>query len=161
VQAAPKKPVYVGVHVCAGCHSAQSMGDQYSKWLHSKHSQAYAVLARPDSLEIAKLSGLRTLPQDSAICLGCHGTAWDTEDWQKDETFHMEEGVQCEGCHGPGSEYASAEVMKDRQAAMKAGLQMPDRDFCLNCHIEKGSHVAVLKRPPVDIKMGWESVLHP
>ena len=161
VQAAPKKPVYVGVHVCAGCHSAQSIGDQYSKWLHSKHSQAYAVLARPDSLEIAKLSGLRTLPQDSAICLGCHGTAWDTEDWQKDETFHMEEGVQCEGCHGPGSEYASAEVMKDRQAAMKAGLQMPDRDFCLNCHIENGSHVAVLKRPPVDIKMGWESVLHP
>jgi YVTN family beta-propeller protein len=161
VDAAPKKPVYVGVQVCAGCHAAPGMGNQYSKWLHSKHSQAYAVLARPDSFEIAKLSGLRTVPQESAICLGCHGTAWHAEDWQKDDTFHIEEGVQCEGCHGPGSEYASADVMKDRMAAMKAGLQMPDRDSCMNCHVEKGSHVAVLKRPPVDLKAGWESLLHP
>ena len=160
VDAAPKKPVYVGVQVCAGCHAAPGMGNQYSKWLHSKHSQAYAVLARPDSFEIAKLSGLRTVPQESAICLGCHGTAWHAEDWQKDDTFHIEEGVQCEGCHGPGSEYASADVMKDRKAAMMAGLQMPDRDSCLSCHIEKGSHVAVLKRPPVDLKAGWESLLH-
>lgn len=161
VDAAQKKPVYVGVQVCAGCHAASGMGDQYSKWLHSKHSQAYAVLARPDSYEIAKLSGLRTVPQESAICLGCHGTAWHAEDWQKDETFHIEEGVQCEGCHGPGSEYASAEVMKNRQAAMMAGLQMPSQDSCMNCHLEKGSHVAVLKRAPVEMKAGWESLLHP
>jgi YVTN family beta-propeller protein len=160
-QAARKKPVYVGARVCARCHAAQGMGNQYSKWFHSKHSQAYAVLARPEALEIAKLSGLRTMPQDSAICLGCHATAWDAENWQKDETFHMEDGVQCEGCHGPGSEYVSAEVMKDSQAAMMAGLQMPDRNFCLNCHLEKGSHVAVLKHPPVDMKMGWDKLLHP
>ena len=161
LHAAPKKPVYVGVRVCAGCHAAGSMGDQYSQWLHSRHSQAYALLARPESLEIAKLSGLRTLPQESAICLGCHATAWHAEEWEKDETFHIEDGVQCEGCHGPGSEYASTAVMKDRQAAMMAGLQMPTRDFCVNCHVEKGSHLAILKRPPVDVKQGWETLKHP
>ena len=107
LQAAPKKPVYVGVRVCAGCHSAAGIGGQYGKWLHSKHSAAYAVLAKPEGLEMAKLSGLRTLPQESAICLGCHATAGHAEDWEKDETFHIEDGVQCEGCHGPGSEYAS------------------------------------------------------
>ncbi|MGO9616520.1 MAG: cytochrome c family protein, partial [Bryobacteraceae bacterium] len=120
--AAPKKPVYVGARVCAGCHSAASMGSQYGKWLLSKHSAAYAVLAKPEGPEIAKLSGLRTLPQDSAICLGCHATAWSAEEWEKDATFHIEDGVQCELCHGPGSEYASIEVMKDRKAAMMAGL---------------------------------------
>src|SRR5450756_1550770 len=79
----------------------------------------------------------------------------------RDETFHIEDGVQCEGCHGPGSEYASLEVMKDRQVAMKAGLRMPDQEFCVNCHIEKGTHVAVLKQPPLDVKKGWELLLHP
>lgn len=159
--AAPKKPVYVGVRVCAGCHTGVKIGNQYSIWLHSKHSQAYAVLAKPEGLEMAKLSGLRTLPQDSAICLGCHATSWNAEEWEKDATFHIEDGVQCEGCHGPGSEYASLEVMKDRQAAMKAGLRLPDRDYCVNCHIEKGSHVAVTKRPPVDLEKGWQQLFHP
>ncbi len=161
LQAAPKTPVYVGVRVCAGCHTAASMGGQYGKWLHSGHSAAYAVLAKPEGVEMARLSGLRTLPQDSAICLGCHATAWNSEDWEKDATFHIEDGVQCEGCHGPGSEYASLEVMKDRQAAMKAGLRMPDRDFCINCHVEKGSHVAVLKQPPLDMKKSWDRLFHP
>ncbi len=160
-QAAPKKPIYVGARVCAGCHSSGGIGNQYSKWLHSKHSLAYAVLAEPESPEIAKISGLRMPPQESAICLGCHATAWHAEDWEKDETFHIEDGVQCERCHGPGSEYASMEVMKNREAAMMAGLQMPNRESCVDCHIEKGSHLAVLKRPPTDIKKGWDLLLHP
>ncbi len=161
LQAAPKKPIYVGARVCAGCHTSGGIGNQYSKWLHSKHSLAYAVLAEPESPEITKLSGLRTSPQESAICLGCHATAWHAEDWEKDETFHIEDGVQCERCHGPGSEYASMEVMKNREAAMMAGLQMPDRESCIDCHIEKGTHVAVLKRPPTDVKKGWDLLLHP
>jgi len=161
VHAAPRKPVYVGAGVCANCHSAQTMGNQYSKWLHSKHSQAYATLARPESLEIAKLSGLRTMPEESAVCLGCHSTGWSAEVWEKDPTFRLQDGIQCEGCHGPGSEYASMEVMKNRDAAMKAGLRMPDREFCDNCHLEKGSHVAVLKHPPIDMKAGWGNIAHP
>jgi len=40
--AAPKKPVYVGVRECAACHGGMRIGNQYSQWLHSKHSQAYA-----------------------------------------------------------------------------------------------------------------------
>jgi YVTN family beta-propeller protein len=161
VHAAPKKPVYIGARLCAECHSVGSIGNQYSRWLQSRHSKAYSQLAKPEALEIAKLSGLRTPPQESAICLGCHATAWHGEEWEKDPSFHIEDGVQCERCHGPGSEYASAEVMRDRAAAMKAGLQLPTREFCLDCHKEKGSHVAVLKRPPVDLQKGWEKVKHP
>jgi YVTN family beta-propeller protein len=159
--AAPKKPVYVGARACAACHGARSMGDQYSQWLHSKHSRAWAALARPESREITKLSGLRDIePQQSVICLGCHATAAHTEDWERDPDFHIEEGVQCEACHGPGSEYMTESVMRDRQAAMKAGLLMPTERECVNCHLEKGSHIAVLHGAQFDFKKAWESVKH-
>ncbi len=158
---APKKPVYVGARACAACHGARSMGGQYSLWLHSKHSQAWASLARPESREITKLSGLRDIePQQSVVCLGCHATAAHTEDWERDTGFRIEEGVQCEACHGPGSEYMTENVMRDRQAAMKAGLLMPTERECINCHLEKGSHIAVLRTPPFDLKKGLEMVKH-
>ena len=160
--AAPKKPVYVGVRECAACHGGMRIGNQYSQWLHSKHSQAYAALARPESREIAKISGLlRQEPQQAPICLGCHATAAHTEDWERDPDFRFQDGVQCEACHGPGSEYMAESVMRDPEAAMKAGLRMPGEQECRNCHIEKGSHTAVLHSPQYDFKKALETIRHP
>ena len=159
--AAPKQPVYVGARACGACHSGKGMGNQYGMWLHSKHSRAYAALARPESKQIAAISGLRQAPQEAPICLGCHATAYNSEEWEKDDTFHIEDGVQCEVCHGPGSEYMSEAVMRNKDEAMKAGLRMPDERFCMGCHIEKGTHVAVLKSPPVDIKKSRAILAHP
>jgi YVTN family beta-propeller protein len=161
VSAAPKKPVYIGARACGACHAGQGMGNQYSLWLHSKHSQAWAALSRPESRQIAAISGLRERPQEAAICLGCHATAYNAEPWEKDDTFRTEDGVQCERCHGPGSEYATAAVMSDRKAAMAAGLRMPTEDDCINCHIEKGSHLAVLKITQPDIRKRLQEVAHP
>ncbi|MBM3748682.1 MAG: hypothetical protein FJW34_23140, partial [Acidobacteria bacterium] len=156
-----KKPVYVGARVCGGCHTGKAIGNQYALWLHSAHSRAWAVLARPEAQEIAKISGLRQKPQEAAICLGCHATAAYAEDWEKDETFRPEDGVQCERCHGPGSEYMTEEVMRDREAARKAGLMMPGEQECRTCHIERGSHTAVLLSPPVDVRKGLAKIAHP
>jgi YVTN family beta-propeller protein len=119
------------------------------------------VLARPEALQIAAISGLRQKPQEAAICLGCHATASTAEDWEKDDTFRIEDGVQCEGCHGPGSEYATESVMRDRQAALKAGLAMPGERECMNCHAERGSHTAVLRIPIIDFKKGMAQIAHP
>ena len=129
-----KHPVYVGVKVCASCHQGEGMGHQFSKWLASRHAQAYAVLSKPDAKKIAELSGIPQEPQESAMCLGCHATGARAEEWEKDETFFAEDGVQCEKCHGPGSEYMNAAVMSNRQAAEKAGLMMPTTDDCMGCH---------------------------
>ncbi len=115
-QGTPKRPVYVGARVCGQCHAGQGMGNQYSLWLHSKHSLAWSGLARPEAKEIAAISGIRQDPQESAICLGCHAPAGLAEDWEKDDTFQLEDGVQCEACHGPGSEYMDEEVMRNRDA---------------------------------------------
>ena len=80
----------------------------------------------PEAKEIARLSGIPLEPRDSSMCLGCHATAADTEEWERDPTFQIEDGVQCERCHGPGSEYMAEEVMRDREAAVKAGTRGVD-----------------------------------
>ncbi len=156
-----KHPVYVGVKVCAKCHQGEGTGHQFSKWLTSKHASAYAVLAEPEAKKIAELSGIPQEPQESPTCLGCHATGAHVEDWEKDETFHIEDGVQCEKCHGPGSEYMDAAVMMDSQAAMKAGLVMPTMRDCMGCHQVKGSHVAIHKLPKLDIKQALSDIAHP
>ena len=156
----PKHPVYVGVRVCASCHQGKGMGHPQCRWLLSKHSRAYASLAEPESKAIARLSGIPQEPQEAAVCLGCHATGAEAEDWEKDDTFHVEDGVQCEKCHGPGSEYMDEQVMRDRKAAMRAGLLMPTMDDCMACHRSKGSHVAVLKRPELDRAEAWKSIDH-
>ncbi len=156
-----RQPVYVGARVCARCHDGPGAGHQFSLWLLSKHSMAYAALARPEAKKIAELSGIRLDPQDSFTCLGCHSSGAQAEDWEKDATFRVEDGVQCETCHGPGSEYIAADVMADREAAMAAGLRRPNRDTCLRCHKPKGTHVAVLRSPQLDVGEAMARIAHP
>jgi YVTN family beta-propeller protein len=156
-----RHPVYVGARVCARCHDGPQAGHQFSLWLLAKHSMAYATLAMPESKEIAELSGIRLDPQESFTCLGCHSSGAQAEAWEKDDTFRVEDGVQCETCHGPGSEYIDADVMADREAAMAAGLRTPNRDTCLRCHKTKGTHVAVLASPQLDIDEAMRRIAHP
>lgn len=154
------EPYYVGARVCATCHKGEGMGHQYSKWLLSKHARAYASLAMPEAKKIAELSGITEIPQEAALCLGCHSTGAEAEEWERDETFFVEDGVQCEKCHGPGSEYMDAETMSDPEAAMMAGLKKPNKDFCMVCHNEKGSHVAVHNRPLLDLDEALLQIAH-
>jgi YVTN family beta-propeller protein len=158
---AKKQPIYMGVRTCAVCHDGAGMGHQCSLWMLSKHAQAYAVLAKPESREIARLSGIPQEPQESPTCLGCHATGAHAEDWEKDDGFRVQDGVQCEKCHGRGSEYMDAETMKDRAKAVAAGLHLPTMEDCLVCHREKGSHVAVHKLPALDVPQGLKMIAHP
>lgn len=47
---------------------------------------------------------------------------------------HKENGLDCEGCHGNGADYKPRKIMKDRAAAVKAGLIMPGVAACKKCH---------------------------
>lgn len=156
-----KQPIFIGAQACGRCHDGPEMGHQFSKWRLSAHAKAYAVLALPESREILRLSGITEEPQKAKLCLGCHATAADAENWEKAEGFHLEDGLQCEVCHGPGSEYSPADIMNDRMKAMMHGLTMPKKDDCLLCHRAKGSHDAVLKKKPFDLEMAWQAIAHP
>jgi YVTN family beta-propeller protein len=154
-----RHPVYVGVRQCAECHRGKGMGSQFSKWLHSKHSQAYASLSKPESAIIAQYSGVPEAPEASVICLGCHATGAHAEEWEKDDTFFVEDGVQCEKCHGPGSEYM--EVMSDPVASAKAGLIMPTLKDCVSCHQDKSSHLLANISTEMGPEERMELIAHP
>jgi hypothetical protein len=42
--------------------------------------------------------------------------------------------LDCESCHGPGSEYKSLAIMKDPEKAKAAGMVIPTATFCATCH---------------------------
>lgn len=155
-----KHPIYVGASECAKCHDGAKFGYQQCLMMLHAHSKAYATLASPEAKEIARLSGIPQEPQEAPMCLGCHATAAEAEEWELDATFHIEDGVQCEKCHGPGSEYMDEEIMTNPDAARAAGLIMPKKNDCLNCHKVKGSHVAVLKAKKYDVDKAWELLKH-
>ena len=110
-------PAYEGGRSgCRRCHL-----QEYRAWERTPHANA-----------------LETLPEESrtdANCVKCHTTGYgqptgftniaDTPDLA---------GIGCEGCHGPGSLYKEKEVMESRDAAVAAGLRIPNEQTCLGCH---------------------------
>ena len=156
-----KEPIYLGAEACGKCHDGPQMGHQFSKWRLTPHAKAYAALSMPEAKEITKLSGITEEPHKAKMCLGCHATASEEEDWQRGEEFHLEDGLQCEACHGPGSEYATEEIMKDKSRAMANGLRIYTRENCMICHRAKGSHEAVLKRKPFNLDYALLTIAHP
>jgi YVTN family beta-propeller protein len=152
---------YIGVAGCRRCHDGDEGRSGFGAWYLSAHARAYAALSMPQAEEIARLSGIDTDVFASPICLGCHSTAPDAEAWELDPSFFREDGVQCELCHGPGSDYADARTMADPAAARRAGLSIPGKTFCMRCHQPKGSHQAVLKVKEFDYESFLKRIRHP
>ena len=125
---------YVGVAKCSMCHKAEAKGNQFGVWTKSAHAKAFEVLAGEKALKIAKDKGLAKAPQESDECLKCHVTGWGKPAAAFEPTFKKEEGVSCEACHGPGSDYKAIPVMKDKKASLAAGLVIPDEKLCVGCH---------------------------
>jgi len=125
---------YVGVKKCAMCHKAEAKGNQYGKWLSSKHAKAYERLASPEAQETAKKRGITGNPQEAPQCVKCHVTGYGEDAGLFTESFVKSDGVQCESCHGAGGDYLSLSVMKDKAKAMAAGLIMPTKEVCVKCH---------------------------
>lgn len=113
---------YVGAAKCKMCHNKADKGEQYNKWAASPHAKAMASLKGDDA--------------KNPKCLKCHSTAASVGQ-DLIASITVEEGVSCESCHGPGSLYKVATVMKDHNAAMAKGLIMPDEKLCKKCHNEQ------------------------
>ncbi|MEO8361895.1 MAG: hypothetical protein ABI672_17810 [Vicinamibacteria bacterium] len=65
-------------------------------------------------------------------CKLCHKIQFDS--WAKTKHATRTPPLDCESCHGPGSEYKTLAIMKDSKKALAAGLVMPVRSFCSKCH---------------------------
>lgn len=125
---------YVGVKKCSMCHKSKARGDQYGQWQGTKHAGAYAALATDAAKEAAKKAGIEGDPQKSPKCLKCHVTAYGVDEGLLGSKYSMEDGVGCESCHGPGSDYVTLSVMKDKEKAVESGLIVPTEELCVTCH---------------------------
>jgi hypothetical protein len=65
-------------------------------------------------------------------CKVCHKIQFAS--WLETGHARRSPKLDCEGCHGPGSEYKAMAAMKDPQKAKAAGLVMPGATFCKTCH---------------------------
>jgi hypothetical protein len=153
-----KKHSYVGVDACSPCHKTEKQGKQLEIWEKSKHSQAYKTLQTEKADKIAKEKGFDTPAAKTEACLKCHVSGYNVDASLLEKKFKMEDGVQCETCHGPGSDYKNLKVMKNREEAIANGLIVPEKleDFCAGCHNpESPTFVAR------DVKEMWEAIKHP
>ncbi len=142
-------PKYTGPGSCAApaCHggvqpraTANVLQNEYSTWvIQDKHSRAFAVLSTATSVRIAKILGLpsaATAPR----CLGCHSL--NPEAAERARTFDTSDGVSCESCHGPASNWLGPHTTKEwtHQQSVDAGMK-DLRDLtrrseqCLSCHL--------------------------
>jgi hypothetical protein len=78
-----------------------------------------------------------------AGCKTCHKVQFAS--WSASAHARRTPPLDCEGCHGPGSEYKPMPVMKDPAKAKAAGLVMPGAAFCATCH-RKGWKDEMLKK---------------
>jgi Cytochrome c554 and c-prime len=149
---------YVGVTMCSMCHKTEKQGNQYGVWKASKHAEAYTVLESAKANEIAKSKGLTKPAAESPECLKCHTTAYGVDASLLMKSFNPKDGVQCETCHGPGSDYKSFTIMKDHDKAVAAGLIEVKNDpkLCEGCH---NSESPTFKG--FNYKEQWEKIKHP
>lgn len=142
-------PKYTGPGSCASpsCHGGVAprsdnsvWQNEYSTWVvKDKHSQAHQSLSMPVAVRMAKILGLPNA-FSAPKCLACH--ALDVPAAQQARTFDVSDGVSCESCHGPASNWLGPHATKGwtHQQSIDAGMY-DDRDLihrsekCLGCHL--------------------------
>ena len=146
---AAEPPKYTGPGSCSSpsCHGGvQPRADtsvqqnEYSTWVvKDKHAQAFAALSMPVAVRMAKILGLERA-YDAPKCLACH--ALDVPADQRARTFDATDGVSCESCHGPASNWLGPHTTKGWTHEKSVELGMYDtRDLvrrsekCLSCHL--------------------------
>lgn len=115
--------------------------NEYSVWvLQDKHSKAYTALNAPLSLRIARNLGMTQKPADAAECLGCH--ALNVPPARRARSFDLTDGVSCENCHGPASNWLGPHTARNWKHEQSVAAGMFDTknlirrsEICLSCHV--------------------------
>jgi hypothetical protein len=148
----------VGAAKCKTCHKSKT-GDQWKIWTESAHAGAFVTLGSPESWKIASERGLGD-PQQEPACLKCHATRASLGDGaivSEKGRYADSEGVGCEACHGPGSDYRPKKIMVDPLAARRAGLITDlSAEACMQCHNEDSPTYR-----PFDFEKRWAEIAHP
>jgi nitrate/TMAO reductase-like tetraheme cytochrome c subunit len=145
---------YVGAETCKTCHNKPAQGAQYDHWANDPHSQALITLSGEKATEYAKQNGIADASKEEK-CLKCHSTFHAVAANQRNG-IKADEGVSCEGCHGPGSNYRGPAIMKNRTLAVRQGLILQTEELCVKCHNSENPFFKEF-----DFKTAFEKTSHP
>lgn len=163
---------YLGAASCASsaCHgstqgfSGSEIGhDEYLIWQRrDRHSRAYLSLLTPASEAIAAALGAVPAHEDPQ-CLACHASAGLAA--EQGPRFQIRDGVDCETCHGPASDWIKTHTAGLRSEAQRSEQDLhptwnaPDRaQLCVSCHIGDREHpishaVMAAGHPPLNFEL--------
>ncbi|MFH1726307.1 MAG: multiheme c-type cytochrome [Elusimicrobiota bacterium] len=105
-------PAYIGEKKCKMCHMKQ-----HKTWTESLHSKNFSVLIGDEK-------------QDPS-CLKCHTTGFGKGGYdpaKSEEENSKFLNVQCESCHGPGSDHFKAPMTQKKETIVRATTA------CAGCH---------------------------
>ena len=135
-------PSYVGASKCKACHIKQ-----YKSWAETRMAQSFEVLKPGARAEEKKAAGLDPDADYTADaeCLPCHTTGYgEPGGFESLAATPAMVGIQCESCHGAGSDYLAKDKMSlqnkeyDRSELLAAGLVIPGEETCTSkCHNER------------------------
>ena len=155
----PKTPAheFVGTHTCGMCHKTEKQGKQLVIWQNSKHAKAYELLKTDEANKIAKEKGFDKPAVEVEDCLKCHASGYNVDAKLLGAKFKVSDGVQCETCHGPGGDYKSIKVMKNKDEAIKKGLVLytNPKELCVKCHNAQSP-----TNKPFDFDKAWAQIKH-
>lgn len=145
---------YVGSKKCKKCHIKQ-----YKSWEKTRMGKAMDIL-RPGNNKGMKEKSQLDVGKDYTTdekCLKCHTVGFgkpggyaipDPQDKKAVRHAKKREGVGCECCHGPGSEYVKVfdEILKSKRKykvkeLYALGLRKIDESTCKTCHNEESPSV--------------------
>ncbi|MBZ0201940.1 MAG: cytochrome c family protein [Ignavibacteria bacterium] len=165
----PKSEVLhiTGSAKCGECHQLKNIGDQQSLWKSSKHSEAYQTLLSTEATNFAKSNNIEE-PVKNRLCLKCHTTEFHFEGTPKTSGYDINEGVGCESCHGAGSKYSPAWIMKDENLFKSSGGIKGDESSCKPCHSLKGNkekkiseNICPFQTEDFDYRTEFQKIIHP
>jgi hypothetical protein len=160
--------VITGSQKCSTCHSLKNLGSQQKVWEESKHSKAYLTLLSDKAKSFANSKGIKS-PEENELCLKCHTTKGFLGLNEIDAAYDKKEGVGCEACHGAGSKYSPAEIMKDEDLFINNGGVKGSEETCLGCHSKKAGkqngeiseNICPFQEKDFNFKSYMEKVVHP
>lgn len=160
---------YVGVQACAKmCHKSSARGKQLQAWQATRHAKAYQTLLGDEAKALAKKTGLAEEPAKSPKCLKCHATGADVPPERRAATLKLEDGVQCESCHGAGEKFKKMSIMKNVAKAKAHGLIIGTEQTCRGCHNETSPSwdpqrytTKDGKKVGFDYETMWVKIAHP
>lgn len=140
---------YVGNKKCKICHIKL-----YKSWEKTRMAQAFEILKPGNNKEQKEKFHLdvhKDYTRDKGeTCLKCHTVGYgesggyaipDPEDKKAVRKARNLEGIGCECCHGPGSEYIKVfgDIMRSKrkykvEELYAAGLRKVDESVCITCH---------------------------